>query len=61
MNKKAFATSMIIFLGVLSCRPVIAIGWGEFLILTVVVAVLIGPPVYRFIRRLENSRREKNK
>ena len=43
----------------LACRPVLAIGWGEFLILAAVIALLIGPPVYRFIRRLEKTREQK--
>jgi hypothetical protein len=38
---------------------VIAIGWGEFLILAVVIIILLGPPVYRFIRRMENSKKQK--
>ncbi|HSG44823.1 MAG TPA: hypothetical protein VLA72_16880 [Anaerolineales bacterium] len=51
----------ILTLSTLACRPILTIGWGEFLIVTVVIVVLIGPPVYRFIRRLESSRRKKDK
>ena len=48
-------------LGALACRPVLAIGWGEFFILIFVIALLVGPPVYRLLRRLEKSREKKNK
>ena len=41
----------------LACQPVIAIGWREGLFIFVLVAVLIGPPVYRFIRKVEEFRR----
>ena len=51
--------SFILLSSMLACRPVLAIGWGEFLILAVVIVVLIGPPVYRFFRRLEKYRRNK--
>lgn len=36
----------------LACRPVFAIGWGEILVLAIVVTVLLGPlflRVYRFM------------
>ena len=53
--------SLILLSSLLACRPVLAIGWGEFLILMIAVVVLIGPPVYRYFRRLENSRKQKEK
>ncbi len=40
----------------LACRPVIAIGWGELAVLTVVIALLLGPVLwrlYRFLARLQ--------
>jgi hypothetical protein len=46
---------------VLACQPVIAIGWREGMFIFLLIALLIGPPVYRFFRRLENSRRHKEK
>jgi hypothetical protein len=48
-------------LGALACRPVIAIGWEEFLLLFVLAAFLLGPPLYRFIRRVESFRRHARK
>jgi asparagine N-glycosylation enzyme membrane subunit Stt3 len=51
---------LAIVLSTLACSPVIAISWNEFLIISVFVAVLLGPPLYRFIRRVEQFlRREK--
>jgi len=51
----------LLLLSVIACQPVIAIGWRELLFIAVLVALLIGPPVYRFFRRLENSRKQKEK
>jgi len=45
----------------LACRSIITVGWEEFLLLVVLIAWLIGPPMYRFFRRLENYRRKKDK
>ncbi len=47
--------------GLLACRPVLAIGGGEFLILVVLFVLLVGPPAYRFLRRLERSRERKKR
>jgi hypothetical protein len=51
------ASISLIGIAVLACRPVIAIGWEEFLLLFVFVAFLLGPPLYRFIRRIQNLMR----
>jgi hypothetical protein len=46
--------------GLLACGPVIAISWNEFLLISLIMALLLGPPLYRFIRRLEQFlKREK--
>jgi hypothetical protein len=60
MKRNPFAGVSMLCLGALGCRPVLAIGWGEFLILTVVIALLIGPPIYKFLRDVEKSRRQKD-
>ena len=39
-----------LLLGLLACRPVFAIGWGELVILFVVIAFLLGPILFRFLR-----------
>lgn len=47
--------------GALACQPVLAIGWREGALIFLLVLLLIGPPVYRFLRRLEKAREQKNK
>jgi len=56
----AVGLSALIF-GALACQPVIAIGWREGIFIFLLIALLLGPPVYRFLRRLENYRRQKDK
>jgi hypothetical protein len=36
--------------GLLACRPVFAIGWGELAILFLLVAFLLGPVLLKFAR-----------
>ena len=61
MNKKIMAGVSVLLLSMLACQPVIAIGWKEILFIFILIAFLIGPPVYRFIRRIENSLKQKDK
>jgi hypothetical protein len=61
MKKYIWMGSSALLFSILACRPVLAIGWGEFLILLVLIAILIGPPIYRALQRIENSRRQKDK
>jgi hypothetical protein len=51
----------LVALSVLACRPIIAIGWDEFFILMIVFAIMLGPPLYRFIRKIEDFRRHERK
>jgi len=60
-NRLHFFTGLYSACILLACRPVLAIGWGEFFFLVFVIAVLLGPPLYRLIRKIENSNREKDK
>jgi len=39
-----------LLLGLLACRPVFAIGWGELVILFVVIAFLLGPILLKLAR-----------
>lgn len=60
MKKEVRYGLLMLVFAMLACSPVIAISWNEFLIISVFVAVLLGPPLYRFIRRVEQLlRREK--
>lgn len=46
-----------LLLCLLSCRPVIAIGWPELLILIVLIAVLLGPMMFRLYRFLDKVKK----
>jgi hypothetical protein len=61
MNRMFLSGLAVLLFSILACRPVIAIGWEEFLFLFVLIAVLLGPPFYRFVQRLEDFRRHKKK
>jgi hypothetical protein len=61
MKKEVFAGFSILLLGMLACQPIFAIGWREIFIVFILAAIVFGPPVYRFFRRLENYRRQKDK
>jgi hypothetical protein len=53
MNKKMFFGLLALVSGTLACRPLIAISWNEFLIISGLIAVLLGPSLYKLIRRAE--------
>ena len=60
MNKRFLRGFIPLLLGTFACEPMIAIGKYEFLILVVLLVVLLGPPFYRFARRVEEFlKREK--
>ena len=60
MNKRFLRGLVPLLLLMPACEPMIAIGKYEFLVLVALIAVLLGPPLYRLIRRVENFlRREK--
>ena len=40
----------------LACRPVLTIGWGEIAILIVLIAVLLGPVIFKLYQRLAEFR-----
>jgi hypothetical protein len=58
------ASLIVLLLSLLSCRPIIAIGWTEIVIIVVLVAVLLGPllfRIYRFIDRVQRASKEEKK
>jgi len=61
INRNLWHGLLVLFLSTLACRPVIAIGWNEFLFLFVLIAVLLGPPLYKFLRRVEEFWKRKPK
>ena len=53
MNGNRFpvrAGAVGLVLGLLACRPVFAIGWGELVILFLVIAFLLGPILLKLAR-----------
>jgi hypothetical protein len=61
MRKNFSLGIAVLLLGTLACEPIFAIGWKEILLVVVLAAFLLGPPLYRFLRRLEDYRRHKGK
>jgi hypothetical protein len=61
MNKNLRCGLIALLLSSLACKPVFAIGWNELLFLSVVIAVLLGPPLYKFLRRVEEFWKRKQK
>lgn len=48
-------------MGLLACQPVLAIGWREAALIFLLIVLLLGPPVYRFLRRLEKARERRKR
>ena len=44
-------------LSFLACRPIIAIGWPELIILVILVGILLGPLMFRLYRFLDKVRK----
>jgi hypothetical protein len=61
MNKQPWLALLILLLITLACEPMIAIGKYEFLILIGLMALFLGPPIYRFIRRVERFLKKQDK
>jgi hypothetical protein len=63
MNKILSYSLYVLLLTTLACRPVLTISWNEFLIVSLLFAVLLGPSLYRFARRVDEflKSKEKNK
>jgi hypothetical protein len=53
MNKKILYGLLALLISTVACEPVIAIGKNELLCLLALILVLLGPPLYRFARRVE--------
>jgi len=46
-----------LLLSLLSCRPIIAIGWPELIILVILISILLGPLMFRLYRFLDKVRK----
>lgn len=56
-RRSIYSGILVLGLAALACRPVFAIGWPELLILVVLIAVLLGPVLFRFYRFLDKVKR----
>lgn len=50
-----------ILLGLLACRPIFVIGWGELAVLILLIALLLGPILFRFLRTWDAARASRKK
>ena len=53
-----------LLLSILSCEPVIAIGWPELVILLVIIVILLGPlmfRIYRFLDKVQKASKAEEK
>jgi hypothetical protein len=55
MNKKVLAGLSALVFSALACEPIFVIGWKETFFVFILIAFLIGPPIYRFIRKFEKK------
>lgn len=59
MKKRSFwMGASALTLGALACQPLFVVGWREGALIFLLIVFLFGPPVYRFLRRLEKARRK---
>jgi hypothetical protein len=57
MRYSTFIAIVTVWLVQLACRPIIAIGWPELIILVILIGVLLGPLIFRFYRFLDKVRK----
>jgi hypothetical protein len=54
----------VLLAAAVACRPIIAIGWPELILLTVLIVVLLGPllfRLYRFLDKVQKATRSEEK
>jgi hypothetical protein len=61
MNKRFPLGLLALIMSMLACEPVIAIGKNELLCLLILIIVLLGPSLYKFVRRVEDFRKHEKK
>jgi hypothetical protein len=61
MNRNLLRGMLALLLVTFACRPVLAIGWNEFVIFFLLFLILLGPPLFRFLQRWGNVRRQEKK
>jgi hypothetical protein len=58
---RIFVSLYVMAIGLLACKPVFAIGWNELLFMAVLFVFLLGPPLYRLVRRVEDFLKRKDR
>jgi hypothetical protein len=56
-NHRLLLVLSIPMLSFLACRPIIAIGWPELILLVILIGVLLGPLMFRLYRFLDKVRK----
>jgi hypothetical protein len=56
-NHRLFLFLSALIFSLLACRPIIAIGWTEIIIIFVLVAILLGPLMFRLYRFIDKVRK----
>lgn len=60
----AVAGLSVLLMSLLSCRPIVAIGWQELIILIILIVILLGPlmfRLYRFIDKIQKASKAESK
>lgn len=47
---------ILLALSTLACEPVITVGYGEMLVITLLFLVLLAPSIIRFIKRINRRK-----
>jgi len=58
---RILAVVFVMAFSITACEPVIAIGWREIFIVLGLFVFLFGPPLYRFIRKVEKFMKHEKK
>jgi hypothetical protein len=61
MNKRILIGIFTVLISTLGCEPIFAFGWKELFFVFLLFAFLLGPPLYRFIRRVEKFLKHEKK
>jgi hypothetical protein len=57
---KLQAAVIALGLSLLACQPVLTVGWGEILIVSVVILLVVAPLAIRVLRVFQNKQKEQD-
>jgi len=58
---RLLAVICVTIFSILACEPVFAVGWRELFIVFILILFLVGPTIYRFLRKVESLLKKKDK